>query len=322
MSPPGQSLARGAPASGPAEHHSGAALIPTLVVLLLSAAVAAAALFSQQWALTQAARAVPGEGLYWSVAQYQIAHQRLKQELRAVAAGEPADPEAIARRWAVLSSRGSILGEPSAIKTLLEGVSGFEQASGRITELHQRIAPLLDRPEPLTQANAQRVLQAFQNADDETLLSQLSNDARQAELAAKERALGSLGRRLIWVWSAFGLCWAVLALWLLQAVRSARRMSQVADERQRAVVAMEQAITAKRSFVSMVSHELRSPLQSIVTAAESLQRDVALGQSRPQSGAAIRRIHHAVFRPAGSVARPAHNRAQRRPGTGPAGRNL
>lgn len=281
-------------ATGFSGHPRGAALIPVLMVVLLTAAVTAVALFGQQWIVAQAARAVPGEGFYWSVAQYQIAHQRLKQELRAVAAGEPADPQVIAQRWAVLASRASILGEPSAVNTLLRDVKGFEEASGRINEMHRRLAPLLDPVQSLSRTEAQQVLLTFKNADDETLLSQLANDARQTELAAKEMMVASLGRRLSWVWVGFGLCWAVLALWLLSAARSARRYAQAAAERQQALDAMTQAINSQRSFLRMVNHELRSPLQSIVTAAESLAQDIALGQSRPRSAVAVGRIRRAT----------------------------
>ena len=53
---------------------------------------------------------------------------------------------------------------------------------------------------------------------------------------------------------------------------------------------MERAIAAKRKFLSMVNHEVRSRLQNIVASAELL----ALQDSRPDSVAAIRRIRHAV----------------------------
>ena len=49
-------------------------------------------------------------------------------------------------------------------------------------------------------------------------------------------------------------------------------------------------MVAKRKFLSMVNHEVRSPLQSIVASAELL----AMKDSRPESVAAIRRIRHAV----------------------------
>ena len=53
---------------------------------------------------------------------------------------------------------------------------------------------------------------------------------------------------------------------------------------------MEQANASKRKFLSMVNHEVRSPLQSIVASAEFL----AMKDSRPDSAGAIRRIRHAV----------------------------
>ena len=74
------------------------------------------------------------------------------------------------------------------------------------------------------------------------------------------------------------------------AVRSRRRYRASARDRQRAVEAMERAIVAKRKFLSMVSHEVRSPLQNIVASAELL----AMKDNRPESVAAIRRIRHAV----------------------------
>ena len=94
---------------------------PALLVLLQSAAVATVALVSQ-WTVSRVNNSGPDEGFYWTVAQYQIAHHRLKQELRAIAAGEPANPEELSRRVAVFASKGSILNEPSEVKDHLDGV--------------------------------------------------------------------------------------------------------------------------------------------------------------------------------------------------------
>ena len=46
----------------------------------------------------------------------------------------------------------------------------------------------------------------------------------------------------------------------------------------------------RHKFLSMVSHEVRSPLQNFVASAELL----AMKDNRPESVAAIRRIRHAV----------------------------
>ena len=260
-----------------------------LVLVLLTVAVATMALVSQQLTVTRATSSGPDEGFYWTVAQYQIAHHRLKQELRAIAAGEPANTEELGRRAMVFASKASILTEPSEVKSLLNGVPGFAEATNRVAELQHRIGATLEK-DIFTQADAIKVLGEFKAMGDDELASRLANDVRLAEISAKDEMMRSLTRRIGWIWAGFALCWIALALWLLYAVRSRRRYRAAARDRQRAVEAMERAIVAKRKFLSMVSHEVRSPLQNIVASAELL----AMKDSRPESVAAIRRIRHAV----------------------------
>ena len=275
--------------SGDATSAQGFGWWPALVLVLLTAVAATTALVSQQLTVSRAANAVPNEGFYWSVAQYQIAHHRLKQELRAVAAGEPVNAPEMSRRAAVLASRASILTEPSEVKILLNAVPGYVDATRRVAELQSRVGPILEKG-ALTQFEATKILALFQVADDDELLSQLASDVRMAEINAKEAMAKSVSRRIGWIWGGFAFSWGALALWLLYAIRSRRRYRAAAHDRQRAVEAMEQALAAKRRFLSMVNHEVRSPLQSIVASAEFL----AMKDSRPDSVGAIRRIRHAV----------------------------
>ncbi len=275
--------------SGDAPSSKGFGWGPAMVLVLLTAVAATTALISQQLTVSRAANAVPNEGFYWSVAQYQIAHHRLKQELRAVAAGEPINAPELSRRAAVLASRVSILTEPSEVKSLLNAVPGYVDATRRVAELQSRVGPILEKG-ALTQSEATQVLALFQAAGDDELLSQLASDVRMAEINAKEAMAQSVSRRIGWIWGGFAFCWGALALWLLYAIQSRRRYRAAAHDRQRAVEAMEQALGAKRRFLSMVNHEVRSPLQSIVASAEFL----AMKDSRPDSVGAIRRIRHAV----------------------------
>jgi signal transduction histidine kinase len=275
--------------SGDASSAKGKGWWPVLVLVLLSAVAATTALVSQQLTVSRAANAVPNEGFYWSVAQYQIAHYRLKQELRAVAAGEPVNASEVNRRAAVLASRVSILTEPSEVKSLLDGVPGYADATRTVAELQRRVGPILEKG-ALTQADAIMVLGEFKAVGDDALLSTLANDASMAELNAKEAMTQSLSQHIGWIWGGFAFSWAALALWLLYAIRSRRRYRTAAHDRKRAIEAMEQAMVAKRRFLSMVNHEVRSPLQSIVASAELL----AMKDNRPESVAAIRRIRHAV----------------------------
>ena len=275
--------------SGDALASKGLGWWPVLVLVVLSAIAATTALLSQQLTLSRAANAVPNEGFYWSVAQYQIAHHRLKQELRAVAAGEPVNAQELSRRAAVLASRVSILTEPSEVKSLLNGVPGYAAATHRLAELQSRVGPIMEKG-AFGQADAVKMLELFQAAGDDELVGQLASDVRLAEITAKDALTQSLSRRIWWAWGGFAFCWAALALWLLYAIRSRRRYRAAAHDRQRAVEAMEQAIGAKRRFLSMVNHEVRSPLQNIVASAELL----AMKDNRPESVAAIRRIRYAV----------------------------
>ena len=61
-----------------------------LVLAVLSSIAATTALLSQQLTLSRAANAVPNEGFYWSVAQYQIAHHMSKNEINATLNGNSA----------------------------------------------------------------------------------------------------------------------------------------------------------------------------------------------------------------------------------------
>ena len=261
---------------------------------LLTAAVATGALISQQLDISRVGAAVSDSGAYWTVAQFQIAHQHLKQELRSIAAGEPARQDVLRRRAAVLASKSSILTEPSELQRLLTTVPGYEDATRRLAAVQHRIGATLDK-DPFSQADAVKVLGELQSAGDEELIIQLANEVRQSEIAAKEVVLRSLMRRNYWVWAGFALCWTGLVLWLVYAVRSRRLYRAAASDRQRAVSAMEHALSAKRKFLSMVNHEVRSPLQNIVAAAELLAlQNTAAQAPRPESTAAIRRIRHAV----------------------------
>ena len=265
-----------------------------LLLSLLTVAVATAALVSQQLDISRVGNALSDSGAYWTVAQYQIAHEHLKQELRAIAAGEAARQDVLRRRAAVLASKSSILTEPSEVERLLKTVSGYEDATRRLAVVLKRIGTTLDKV-PFTQADAVKVLDELQSANDEELLVQLANEVRHSETAGQEVVLSSLKRRNHWVWAGFALCWTGLVLWLVYAVRSRRLYRAAAQDRQRAVTALLAALSAKRKFLSMVNHEVRSPLQNIVASAELLALQTAGQQeARPESVAAIRRIRHAV----------------------------
>ena len=260
-----------------------------LVLLIITSLVATAAILNERW-MTRASVAMQAEGLYWTVSQYQVAHHRLKQELRAVAAGELADIPALSRWAAVAASKASILTEPSEFRAVVIDVPGYLAATQQLAALQQDIGPVLDRS-PFAKADAGSVLSRMSAIDDDELLGRLSSAARLADVRMKEQTLRELALRLRWLWAALATCLLVLAMWLLYAVQSRRRYAAVALERQSAVDAMDRVLIDQRRFLSMVNHEVRSPLQNIVTAADFL----STGETQPKRSAAVRRIQHAVI---------------------------
>ena len=194
-----------------------------LVLVLLSAVAATTALVSQQLTVSRAANAVPNEGFYWSVAQYQIAHHRLKQELRAVAAGEPVNASELEpRRAAVLASRVSILTEPSEVKILLDGVPGYADATRKVAELQQRVGPILEKG-ALTQADAIKVLGDFKAAGDDALIQHARKRCEYGRAQCKGGHDTEPVRAHRSDSGADRLSWIGVALWLLYAIRSRRR---------------------------------------------------------------------------------------------------
>jgi signal transduction histidine kinase len=125
------------------------------------------------------------------------------------------------------------------------------------------------------------------------LVGALAAVALLIQYGVKSFAVGSEAL-LPWVWAGFGLFWLTLAVWLWDALNSARRLALALHERQLAIQSMEHAVGTKHAFLRMVDYELRSPLQIIVTSAESLAHDFALAQSRPRTPIAVRRIQHAA----------------------------
>lgn len=197
--------------------------------------------------------------------------------------------EELGRRVLVFASKTSILTEPSEMDSLLGAVDGYAEATRRIGQLFTEIEPTLEN-QKFSQQDAREVLTTIATVADDGVIAKLANDVRQAEINARDDVLQRLSRRMVWTWAGFALCWLVLALWLLYAVRSRRLYQFAASDRQRAIEGIERAVAAKRKFLNMVSHEVRSPLQSIVSAAELL----ALQNLRAESAGAIHRIRLAV----------------------------
>lgn len=221
----------------------------------------------------------PQEGFYWSAVQYQIAFGKLREQLLiAAAAGPGLDPvnqAELESRAEVLWSKGKILTEPSNTRALLMAVPGFEQASAEISRFDAKLSQDLHKP-VFSAADAKEALKEIDAMDP--VVVRLANAARQRELDGRTAMLESLNERehdsLLFALAG----WAIVMGWLGWMFLAYRDKQNLAHERLRALDAervakeqLQQAVRTKSQFLSMVSHELRSPLQAILSSVDVLE---------------------------------------------------
>ncbi len=238
----------------------------------------------------------PAEGFYWSAAQYQLALGKVREQLLAlVVQGDPltaSDVDELRVRSDVLVSRGRLLSEPSEIQQRLQRLAAYDATVAALLRFETHLA-LIMRREPFTAADAREALLLFPDA--EAAASRFANSARQREIDGRNDLYSNLiareNDRLFW-----GLMlWAVFNGWLfwilLSQIRDRARMTALNAALAGEKAAREQLreeMNTKAQFLSMVSHELRSPLQVVVSSVDLLGMEVPPSE-RSSAVARIRR---------------------------------
>jgi signal transduction histidine kinase len=224
----------------------------------------------------------PLEGFYWSAAQYQIAFGKLREQLLIAAAVgsalEPVDSAELVVRGEVLLSKGRLLTEPSVSRSRMQAIPGFEDSAMQIAQFDEKLTEILHRPD-LSAADAKEALNEFDALD--TTVVHLANAARQRELDGRSSVFEGIKQDEHVALIRALVVWAVCMGWLGWILLAHWRKQQLAHERLRALEAerlareqLDQAVKTKAQFLSMVSHELRSPLQAIVSSVDVLNLQI------------------------------------------------
>ena len=239
----------------------------------------------------------PQEGYYWTVAQYQIAFYRMREQVLAVAAGEPFDADTHDVRVAVLDSKGRILTEPSELTAYFRKVEGYEVAAASVAQFQKSVIPQLEAP-AFGRDAARRLIREFDQV--EPPLVQLANEVRLEEIRGREATIAETLQRRTHLWMLLTASWLLLVAWVATLALSRRKYRRAAEEerearrRERAAIdAMQQAVRAKTAFLGMVSHELRSPLQTILSALDVLELRIGAAENS-EFVARIRRSANAL----------------------------
>lgn len=244
----------------------------------------------------------PPEGFYWSAAQYQIAFGKFREQLLvAAAAGSalaPVDVDELTMRGDVLLSKGKLLTEPSITRSSLESIPGFTQSAAEIVRFDDRVIELLQKLErsSLERVDALATLEAMSRVD--TTVLRFVNAARQREVDGRTTMFRSFEMRERAALLAALVGWALLMAWFGWILLAHRSKKHLANERLRALDAerlakdqLQQAVNTRAQFLSMVSHELRSPLQAIVSSVDVLDLQIPPSERRN----AIQRIRRSAL---------------------------
>ena len=239
----------------------------------------------------------PDEGVYWSASQYQNLFGKLREELLQIvstpsdsaASVAPSDRKKLQQRANNLSSRTKRLIDPSPLHESLRSVSGFDESAAAIAAFDTQIRQSL-KLEVLTRSDVLELLNAFTAMDG--TVEAFANAARQREEEDRTEQLERLRHRR---WFTFVVTVFFLG-WLASIIKKRRSDQSRATELEGALAAEGQAKDAlkelnntRAQFLSMVSHELRSPLQVIVSSADLLE----LGTPEAARRAAVARIRRA-----------------------------
>lgn len=249
------------------------------------------AIFAALWWIHNLERSVwaalgPQEDFYWMAVQYQAALGRVREVVRAAAAGEPVDADEAEMRTDVLRSRTGLLSEPSEFTTYYQKVNGFEAARTQVISFQESVLPRL---QTALGQRSQAAALLYEVDNHDRIASRLLNDVRTEEIRLREASLRAYSRRRTLGLVVVGADVSVLVAMLLSILRVERERRRKQD-REAALAAEQAAVKAKNLFLGMVSHELRSPLQGIVSGLDLLEAEA--GASRLIQG--IRRDAEAL----------------------------
>ncbi len=213
----------------------------------------------------------------WAAAQVEIEMLRLRLSLAALAADpSPENYENMSERFEILWSRVDMDGRVGARMRELDGENGpLAGIASFLTELDPQKRPL----DPTDSAKLAQIDSTFETFQDEMrrfTQEVLRADGTAAELV-RERIQSSA--RTTAVISVAAVLVSMLSFFLL--LRENRRQFQIAEMSRRSAEQAELASRAKSRFLSMMSHELRNPLNGILGPLALLaQGELGNGQQR------------------------------------------
>lgn len=217
----------------------------------------------------------PQENHYWTVARFQVAALGAEEQVLRYENGHDKDFDAVETKYDVLRSRYNVMARRSDAADMLASIPSFKPTMQSLGDDLDRIDPLIDSLRDHPQ-NAALMLPLFDKLKQD--VSGMTFDIGQTEIASRDRVYNDFIRRRQHIFIA-SISLAVLVIILAGvAVAYDRRRRQYTVQQAAALaaehharIAARDAMQAKNAFLGAVGHELRTPLQTIISAVDLLR---------------------------------------------------
>ncbi len=216
-----------------------------------------------------------GEDFYWSPVQLQIMLERFSDEVARFGSGL-STTEKVKKRYFLLSSRANIMRTTIELRHNVNTFSAYQDTMIALDSLLAKTKPHVTH---LTLAGVPHLLLEIDQVRGKVVnLAALSRaeelkirEQHTLEIIQKRRLVYGIG---ITLWILVSLLAVLLFFKIRKSKRTLKRHQALLVREQEARRIAIAALEAKNMFMASVSHEIRSPLQSILTNIEVLESEI------------------------------------------------
>jgi signal transduction histidine kinase len=213
----------------------------------------------------------------WSVAQFQVQFERMHNQVTRYASEMDHDPDALRLRYQVLRSKFQLMTSQSSLPNFTaKPVLHYRESLDRINQFMQELDLDIVNLKSNTQI-VSRLVERFDEVRD--IIDILSNAARSADLLQREAMLADFSEKRRTLYFGVMVLWAMfvvgVALYLLNYYRGKYLTAQneaALEAERKAEAALRDAIFTKNTILGTISHELKTPLQTIISSIDLLAK--------------------------------------------------